>query len=356
MYFNNEAALDEICQVNNIQYEKLSNDVKLKNLNTFFLNELNLLTKYSKYQEYAPEEKKEIENKLVLEKSPFVKPLVNIIQKIVILDIFEIGYQPSEKNLLKEFLFDQELNLDNLVNDILNKYKNISIKLYGFDLYYNYAAKIKENKNFIYKFLLNDYSLLSINFIWDLDIEIIKEIINKEKINEIIENKMQLLLDVLTKDLSKKNITFQIGKLILIINDIIKLFPILEDKIKNDISKKSIEILKIIFNDHKKLFGENNFKEFIELFNKLLINLTQDIPSIISEVIEIFINEIKILFQNADNAKALNRDEEIEKKKNISLVLGYIIKFLQNINLKSNEKNTNDSILKLLDVIFSVIT
>ena len=356
MYFNNEAALDEICQVNNIQYEKLSNDVKLKNLNTFFLNELNLLTKYSKYQEYDPEEKKEIENKLVLEKSPFVKPLVNIIQKIVILDIFEIGYQPSEKNLLKEFLFDQELNLDNLVNDILNKYKNISIKLYGFDLYYNYATKIKENKNFIYKFLLNDYSLLSINFIWDLDIEIIKEIINKEKINEIIENKMQLLLDVLTKDLSKKNITFQIGKLILIINDIIKLFPILEDKIKNDISKKSIEILKIIFNDHKKLFGENNFKEFIELFNKLLINLTQDIPSIISEVIEIFINEIKILFQNADNAKALNRDEEIEKKKNISLVLGYIIKFLQNINLKSNEKNTNDSILKLLDVIFSVIT
>ena len=67
-------------------------------------------------------------------------------------------------------------------------------------------------------------------------------------------------------------------------------------------------------------------------------------------------NRYKILFQNADNAKALNRDEEIEKKKNISLVLGYIIKFLQNINLKSNEKNTNDSILKLLDVIFSVIT
>ena len=28
----------------------------------------------------------------------------------------------------------------------------------------------------------NKYSLLSINFIWDLDIEIIKEIINKEKL------------------------------------------------------------------------------------------------------------------------------------------------------------------------------
>ena len=355
MYFNNEAALDEICQVNNIQYEKLGNDIKLKNLNSFFLSELNLLTKYSKYTDYDSEQRKEIENKLILEKSPFIHPLVNIIQKIVILNLFEIEYISEEKNLLKEFLFDQDLNLDNLVNDILSKYKNIAIKLYGFDLYYNYIVQIKENKDFIYKFLLNDYSLINVNFFWDLDIDIIKNIISKEKINEIIDTKMQLLYKVLTKDLNKKNITYQIGKIILIINDIIKLFPVLDNIMKNDVSKKSIEMLKIIFNDHKKLFGENNFKEFIELFNKLLINLTKDIPSIISEIIEIFIKEINILFQNTDT-KILNRDEEIEKKKNISLILSYIIKFLQNINLKSNEKNANESILKLLDVIFSVIT
>jgi len=61
MFFNNEAALDEICQVNNIKYEKLSNDIKLKNLTVFFLTELNLLTRYTKYQDYYPEQRKEIE-------------------------------------------------------------------------------------------------------------------------------------------------------------------------------------------------------------------------------------------------------------------------------------------------------
>ena len=356
MYFNNEAALDEICQVNNIKYEKLSNDIKLKNLTAFFLTELNLLTRYTKYQEYDPEQRKEIENKLILEQSPFIKPLVNIIQKIVILNIFGIEYLPCEKNLFKEFLFDIEINMDNLVSDFLNKYKYLAIKLYGFDLYYNYNTKIiKNNKEFIYKFLLNDYSLINDNFIWDLDIDIIKPLISKEKINEIIDNKMQLLNNVLINDLNKKNITIQIGKLILVINDIIKLLPIIEIDNKNIIAKKSIDILKIIFNDYKKLFGENNFKEFIELFNKLLINITQDIPSIISEIIEIFISEIKFLFSGI-NTKTKNKEDEIEIKKNISLVLGYIIKFLQNINLKTSDIKASESILKFLDIIFSVIT
>ena len=355
MYFNNEAALDEICQVNNIKYEKLGNDVKLKNLTAFFLSELNLLTKYTKYQDYDPEQRKEIENKLILEKSPFIKPLVNIIQKIVILNIFEIGYISAEKNLLKEFLFDIDMNLDNLVNGFLNKYKNLAIKLFGFDLYYNYNNKIKENKEFIYKFLLNDYSLTNTKFEWDLDIDIVNTILDNDKIYSIIDNKIELLLNVLAKDLKKKNITLQIGKIILIMNDIIKLFPVLENNNKNGIAKKSIEILKIIFNENKNLFGDNIYKEFIELFNKLMINITKDIPSYIPEIIDIFIPEIQNLFQSSQN-KVLNREEEIERKKNISLVLGYIIKLLQNLNLKTNEAKANESILKLIDVIFSVIT
>ena len=166
MYFNNEAALDEICQINKIKYEKLGNDIKLKNLTLFFIAELTLLTKYNKYQDYYPEQRKEIENKLILEKSPYIKPLVNIIQKIMILKLFGIGYNPGEKNLFKEFLFDHDMNLDNLVNDILNKYKHLEIKLYGFELYYNYITKIQENKEFINKFLLNDYSLINANFNW----------------------------------------------------------------------------------------------------------------------------------------------------------------------------------------------
>ena len=133
--------------------------------------------------------------------------MVNIIQKIVMLNIFEIGYISSEKNLLKEFLFDIDMNLDNLVNGFLNKYKNLAIKLFGFDLYYNYNNKIKENKEFIYKFLLNDYSLINTKFEWDLDIDIVNTILDNDKIYSIIDNKIELLLNVLTKDLKRKNIT-----------------------------------------------------------------------------------------------------------------------------------------------------
>ena len=355
MYFNNEAALDEICQINKIKFEKLGNDIKLKNLTLFFIAELTLLTKYNKYQDYYPEQRKEIENKLILEKSPYIKPLVNIIQKIMILKIFGIGYNPGEKDLFKEFLFDHDMNLDNLVNDILNKYKHLEIKLYGFDLYYNYITKIQENKEFINKFLLNDYSLINSNFNWELDIDEVQKRINQEKINYIINNKMELLNSILINDLGKKNITYQIGKLILLINDIIYIFPVLGKENKNIIAKKTIEMIKIIFDKYKKLFGENIFKEFIELLNKLVINITKDIPENIAEIIDIFISEILILFQDSQN-KLLNKDEEIEKKRSMSLVLSYIIKFLQNINLKLEEKKANDSILKLLDVIFSVIT
>ena len=363
MYFNNEAALDEICQVNKIKYENLNNDVKLKNLTTFYINELNILTKYSKYQDYEPDQRKEIENTLMLYYSPFIKPLLGIIQKIIIMNIFEFEYKVENKDLLKEFLFDNSINMDNFVNEVLNKYKNLAIKLYGFNLYYEYIKKNEKNKDIMYKFLINDYCLLGADFSWELDDDIIKNILNKEKITEIINIKISLLNSVLINDLSKKNITFQMSKLILIINDIIKIYPILDEKNRNDISKKCVEIFKVIFNNkYKKLFGENNFKEFIDLFNNLMINITKDIPSIIPEIINLFITEIQILFdknnknKDKNKAKTLNKEEELDKNKNIIFGLNYIIKFLQNMNLKTKDAKANESILNLLDNIFEVIT
>ena len=62
MYFNNEAALDEICQVNDIPYEKIGNDVKLKSLTSFFITRLQNLLSYNKPQNYNPENRKSIQN------------------------------------------------------------------------------------------------------------------------------------------------------------------------------------------------------------------------------------------------------------------------------------------------------
>ena len=356
MYFNNEAALDEICQVNDIPYEKLGNDVKLKSLTSFFITRLQNLLSYNKPQNYNPESRKSIQNNIFLNLSPYVKPLISIIHKIMILNIFEIDYNKEQLPLFKEFLLDNKLSLEALVNDLLNKCRTISMKIYATELYYNYIMKHNDYKSFIHKYLLNDYSIFNSEFKWDFSDEIVKKIINSKYINLIADEKIELLTNVLKSELTKTNITYQIDKLILLTNDISKLFPILLDDKKKLISKNITEILKIIYKC-KKLFGNPYFKEFVELFNKLMITITKDITEVIPEIIEHFINEIHILFENTNkNNTVLNKEEELEKKKNMVLVLGYIFKFLPYINLKSTEPKINESILKLLDVLFSVIT
>ena len=135
MYFDNEAALDEICQVNEIPYEKLGNDVKLKSLTLFFIAKLQNLLSYNKPQNYNPEKRKGIENELKINLSPYIKPLLNIIHKIMILNIFEIDYNKDKISLIKEFLFDNKLSLEILVNDLLNKCRTNSMKIYSIDQY-----------------------------------------------------------------------------------------------------------------------------------------------------------------------------------------------------------------------------
>ena len=133
MFFNNDAALDEICQVNEIQFEKKGNDVKLKSLTVFFKEKLQNLINYKKPQDYIPENRKSILNNLLLNLSTYVKPLINIIHKIMILNIFEIDYNKEKIPLFKEFLFDKKLSLETLVNNLLNKCRSTSMKVYAIE-------------------------------------------------------------------------------------------------------------------------------------------------------------------------------------------------------------------------------
>ena len=87
-----------------------------------------------------------------------------------------------------------------------------------------------------------------------------------------------------------------------------------------------------------------------------MIVVTKDTTEVIPEIIELFISEITSLFDDSKTNKSLSKEEESENKKNMVLVLGYIIKFLPFINLKSPDPKVSHSILKLLDVLFSVIT
>ena len=274
----------------------------------------------------------------------------------MILNIFEIDYNKEKIPLFKEFLFDKKLSLETLVNNLLNKCRSTSMKVYAIEQYKNYLIKHKNHKSFMNKFLLNDYSVLNSEFKWDFDLEIMQKLINSENINAIMEDKIDLLNKAISFELNKKNTNYQINKLILLINDILKLFPVLIKDKKEILSKKIIDILKIIYSQHKRLFGDSYFKEFIELFNKLLNILTKESNDLIPEIIELFIEEIKHLFDNDKNNKLMNKAEELEKKKNTVLVLDYIIKFLSFINLKTKEPKANQAILKLLDILFSVIT
>jgi hypothetical protein len=162
----------------------------------------------------------------------------------MILNIFDIDYNVDKVNLFKEFLLDNKLSLEALVNDLLNKCRNISMKIYGIDLYNNYLKKHKDFSSFMHTFLLNDFSVLHSAFKWDFDFEVVKKLLNSENVNNIIDNKIELLNYVLSFELTKKNITYQIDKLILITNDILKLFELLDNDKKKIYFKQIYRAIK----------------------------------------------------------------------------------------------------------------
>ena len=322
LYFSNEDALNEICDVNGIlPQQSISLESKLKILTSFFLSKVDSIINYNNISQYKKTPKKEIEMKIV-QISPYVRIPLEIITKLVLLLSID---RVDNDEIIRKFIVDKNIyNVEEIKTLIVMKYKLSAIMKYGiekFSDYYLQCVKLDQ-----YDTLFNNS-----NGIFKNQIENEKLI---DKISVICIEKAKMINHIVKNDLIKKsNLRFFIEKLSFISNDISKLFLCVNEAAKKETSSILLESIKLIFANKIYLISQ---------FDIVITSITNLVSVLSRNNNDFSINLLKLFTSSLST-------------ENSNLMFKIILSLIKVISIDNDEK-ANVTTDELISNIFTIVT